>query len=182
MKVCDICGSSIDGEPIIAEIDGAILMLCKSCARKYVSSGHARVISGSITTQKSTPQTPTYRVFTKTTQRGTSIRFVKTSPGVSIKEAQKYEIVEDYAELIRSAREALGMSRDMLAKILGVKESVIRRIEEGQLMPDLELARKIERILKIKLIQESEDFEIPMKRKKPELTLGDIVEIREKKD
>ncbi len=81
--------------------------------------------------------------------------------------------------LIKTARESMGMSRDALARTVGVKESVLRRIESGQLIPDEQLARKLERVLGVKLLVPAEHVETPSKPSKYELTLGDVVEIRD---
>ncbi len=73
------------------------------------------------------------------------------------------------------------MSRDVLAKVIGVKESILRRIEDGQLIPDVELARKLEKALGISLLREAED--VSTETQKPvsrSLTLGDVVTLREK--
>ena len=100
----------------------------------------------------------------------------------------RYEVVEDYPRRIREARERLGFTRELLARLVGEKESVIRRIEEGTLEPTVELARKLEKVLKIKLLVPAsevvEDLELEYESERPELeelTLGDIVEIRERK-
>ncbi len=73
------------------------------------------------------------------------------------------------------------MSRDVLAKVIGVKESILRRIEDGQLIPDIELARKLEKALGISLLRESEDVGTETQRPvSKSLTLGDVVTLREK--
>ncbi len=43
---CDVCGAPIEGEPVIVEIDGAVLTLCQKCARKYTSVKGVKVIRG----------------------------------------------------------------------------------------------------------------------------------------
>lgn len=73
------------------------------------------------------------------------------------------------------------MGRDVLAKVIGVKESILKRIEDGQLIPDIELARKLEKALGISLLRETEDA--GTETQKPvgkALTLGDVVTLREK--
>lgn len=167
---CDICGNIITGEPIIVEVEGAVLALCSACASKYVSTKNVKVLSKPTTTK----QRPTVREHYA--QKNVTIRYQPLRKRASI---DRLEIVEDYADLVKTAREGLGLSRDALAKIIGVKESVVRRIEEGQLIPDLELARKLEKVLNITLIREKiEEPSITSTSSKHELTLGDIVEIR----
>ncbi|ADN49441.1 multiprotein bridging factor aMBF1 [Vulcanisaeta distributa] len=170
---CDVCGALIEGEPVIVEIDGAVLTLCQRCARKYTNVKGVKVIRGP--SQVQATQQPV-SVIKYESRRGVTYRVSK--PRVNV---DKYEVVENYAELIREARESLGMSRDVLAKVIGVKESILRRIEDGQLIPDVELARKLEKALGISLLREAED--VGYETQKPvskSLTLGDVVTLRER--
>lgn len=170
---CDVCGAPIDGEPVIVEIDGAVLTLCQRCARKYVGTKGVKVIRGPSQVSTGSQGITAVRYETR---RGTTYRVSK--PRINV---DKYEVVENYAELIREARESLGMSRDVLARVLGVKDSILKRIEDGQLIPDIELARKLEKVLGISLLRETENVgtmtEKPVNKS---LTLGDVVMIREK--
>ncbi|WP_054842073.1 multiprotein bridging factor aMBF1 [Vulcanisaeta distributa] len=172
---CDVCGAPIEGEPVIVEIDGAVLTLCQKCARKYTNvKGGVRVIKGP--SQVQATQQPI--TVTRYESRRGGITYRVSRPRVNV---DRYEVVENYAELIREARESLGMSRDVLAKVIGVKESILRRIEDGQLIPDVELARKLEKALGISLLRESED--VGAEAQKPvskSLTLGDVVTLRER--
>ena len=171
---CDVCGEPIEGEPVIVEIDGAVLTLCQRCARKYTGVKGVRVIRGPSQIQSTQPSMTVTRYESR---RGVTYRINR--PRVNV---DRYEVVENYAELIREARESLGMSRDVLAKVIGVKESILRRIEDGQLIPDIELARKLEKVLGISLLRESE--ETGVEAQKPvnkSLTLGDVVTLRERR-
>lgn len=171
---CDVCGEPIEGEPVIIEIDGAVLTLCQKCARKYIGVKGVRVIKGP--TQIQVPQQGVTAI-KQESKRGTVFRVKRTSVNVD-----KYEVVDNYAELIKEARESLGMSRDILAKVVGIKESVLKRIEDGQLTPDIELARKLEKVLGINLIKESEDVNVEIKTPTNKgLTIGDVITIRESK-
>lgn len=170
---CDVCGSPIEGEPIIVEIEGAVLTLCPKCGRKYINTKGVRVIRGPTQVQVGTQGVSVVKYESR---RGTTYRISR--PRVNV---DRYEVVENYAELIREARESLGMGRDVLAKVVGIKESVLKRIEDGQLIPDIELARKLEKVLGVSLLRESE--EVGMDVTKPidtTLTLGDVVTLRER--
>jgi putative transcription factor len=69
--------------------------------------------------------------------------------------ANKEEIiVEDYSQKIKQARERLRLRQDILAKTLGEKLSEIHAVESGRREPSIKLARKIERLLKIELVEE----------------------------
>ncbi|MBS3148541.1 TIGR00270 family protein [Candidatus Woesearchaeota archaeon] len=88
-------------------------------------------------------------------------------------------VVEDSAKLIREAREKNGMTQKDFALKLTEKESLIQKIENGSLKPSLELARKLEKILKIKLVEiEKEEQESYEKNKSGPLTIGDLIKIK----
>jgi len=96
-----------------------------------------------------------------------------------LKEEISYVIREDYNLVIKNARERNGMSQDMLAAIVGEKLSTIKKIESGKIKPTLDLAKKIEKALKINLIEIEKQEKVELKGKKDELTLGDILEFKE---
>ena len=72
-------------------------------------------------------------------------------------------VVSDYAQKIRKAREKMGLTQEEFAKKLAEKWSIMQKIESGQFKPSIEMARKLERILNIELIEQySEGGEIPL--------------------
>ncbi len=62
------------------------------------------------------------------------------------------EYVEDFGRIIREAREKMGLTQEDLAQQLNEKSTIIRKIEAGEFNPPIELMRKIEKLLKVKLI------------------------------
>ncbi|MEM2963097.1 MAG: multiprotein bridging factor aMBF1 [Candidatus Anstonellales archaeon] len=64
------------------------------------------------------------------------------------------EIVDDYAKRIREAREKMGLSVSVVAERINEKESFLKKIESGSALPPQKLARKLERELSIKLLEE----------------------------
>lgn len=167
VQYCDVCGAAIpDGQEYVLEIEGAVLTMCERCAKPYLTMRSVKVLKAP--TQPKQQQT--------TQQRPRQAAPARPAPR-RLRE-EELTVVENYAELIKAARESLGLSRDALAQMVGIKESVLRRIEAGQLMPDLETARRLERVLRIKLV-------VPMEAEgggetggPPSLTLGDILELR----
>jgi putative transcription factor len=89
-------------------------------------------------------------------------------------------LVSNYNVLIRQAREGMGLTQADLAKLIGEKESIVRRLESGRMSPTLELARKIEKVLKIKLYEKIHQEQEPPKPQGFQLTLGDVVVIKER--
>jgi len=185
---CDICGNVIRGEPIIAKIEGATLILCEECSRKYLVSSKQSLKSIKVQQEIKRERVQAMQTLSIRVQegaRGTTFRIITRRQESKIKiRPEKFEVVENYSEIVRQARERLGLAREDLARMVGVKESIIRRIEEGQLMPDVELARKLEQVLRVKLLVPAEsDLTPPLVQpssQRYELTLGDIVEIRRK--
>ncbi len=80
-------------------------------------------------------------------------------PLVKIKTVKKdgslEAVVDDYAGLIRKAREQAGFTQKELALKINEKESIIHKLETGQFMPSLKLARKIGNFLSIQLIKKT---------------------------
>ena len=76
----------------------------------------------------------------------------------------------------------MGLTRELLATMVGEKVSTIRRIETGTLEPTVTLAKKLEKILKIKLVEVYEEEEISSRKsysEEFEPTLGDLVEFKD---
>ncbi|MEM1574836.1 MAG: multiprotein-bridging factor 1 family protein [Nitrososphaerota archaeon] len=68
------------------------------------------------------------------------------------------ELIENYGEIIRNARIKMGLSQEELAKQISEKLTIIKKIEQGAFKPPIELARKLEKFLKIKIIEKVETF------------------------
>ncbi len=169
---CELCGRPIR-DPRKARrvmIEGAILIVCPQCYTKLVKQGK-------ITGEKK--QYTTYNIAFRQKTRRPSHK-MRRPPRRILEE--EFEIVPDYAERIRRARQKLGWSTKILAEKVGEKETVIKRIEAGRLKPSIELAQRLERILKIELLE-------PIIEETPSysgggedyFTIGDLIKIRGKK-
>lgn len=119
---------------------------------------------------------------------GKVIREVKPEPKVRfVKKEAKVEpepiqvIVPNYAELVRQAREKKGLKQKQLAKTISEKESLIHKLETGKYEPSIKIAEKLERFLKIKLIQELDDnIEVPAAKKSEGYTIGDLIKVKKR--
>ena len=90
-------------------------------------------------------------------------------------------VVDDFAEKIRIKREKLGLKQEDFAKKIGEKESVVHKLETGEFEPSLELAKKLEKVLNIKLIEEyEEEHKATTKATSIITTIGDLVKIRKR--
>ena len=159
MASCDMCGKST--ELVNARVEGAEMSLCAGCSKFGVilnmpRSGR-RANSNNTFSQKSYSPPP---------QRSEIIQ----------------TIVSDYAEKIRKAREKLGINQEAFAKKLSEKQSIMQKIEAGQFKPSITTARKLEKLLKINLVEQIEDGKIPLgderKRSSEGMTIADFIKKR----
>ena len=95
-----------------------------------------------------------------------------------VEQVERYEFVEDLGNVVRKAREARFLTREQLAEMVGEKVSTIRRIENNELKPSFELARKLEKVLKVKLLVEATDEvleRVVTRAQRRGLTIGDVL-------
>ncbi len=110
-------------------------------------------------------------------------KIVPAQPAVPKKSVAKPEIIEavvaNYADLVRQAREKLGLTQKEFASKITEKESVVHKIETSALEPSIPLARKLEKLLRITLIEEVEDKPVVLpKGKATALTIGDMLKFK----
>ena len=153
---CDMCGAS--GELYIALVEGSRLTVCTKCVR----FGKAL---------QKVPQ----KEMVHGKQKGKQIVEEVVVEHVVI-------IADDYADKIRNAREKAGLSQKDFAAKITEKISLVQHLETGKLKPSVDLARKLERLLHISLIEETDVKFEPGKNdtKKPGVgfTIGDMIRIR----
>jgi putative transcription factor len=91
------------------------------------------------------------------------------------------EIVEDYANRVKNARMEKGLSQKDLALQLMVRELLIKKIEKGELIPEEEVRKKLEKVLGIKLVDMLTTDAEKKTQAKITQTLGDLTVIRKAK-
>lgn len=90
-------------------------------------------------------------------------------------------VVGDFSKIIKEKRESLGLKQEDFAKKINEKVSLIHKIETDNFEPSLSLARKIEKFLRVKLIeQRSSDVGHIEKTKSEAFTLGDFVKVKKR--
>lgn len=155
--LCDVCG---DKEAIYnSEIEGTVIAACDACSKYGKTVSRIR-------------KDPPKKVLAKKAEKGV------------VEEEEILElIIPDYSSRIKSARERKGLKQEEFAKRIHEKESVVHHLESGKMQPSIPLARKIERFLGLKLVEEHKEAGLEKKSGKPSgsLTLGDIALVRKKK-
>ncbi len=131
-----------------AKIEGVVLHVCERCAK------YGKEIKAG---------------------RETGCRKIPVSEELPVRE----EIpVEDFGKEVKKLREKSKLSQEELAKEIGEKTSVIRRIEEGW-VPEEKVIRKLEKFFGVKLMERiSECRASTQSSKNQALTLGDVAEIK----
>ncbi|MEM1560214.1 MAG: multiprotein bridging factor aMBF1 [Ignisphaera sp.] len=174
-----MCGAPIEkGKEHHVSIEGSTLTVCNNCFSRIESRGGKKQQDTQQGTIKSKSagylqHSPMSRQVKQQPTRGA----VSTNPTRSTV-SQNMELVEDYAERIRRAREKLGWSQSILASRVKVSENIVKRIESGKLRPTLELARRLEEVLGIKLLMPSIEEELKQQKVQKYVTLGEIVNVK----
>ena len=111
-------------------------------------------------------------------------RVIKEEENKIVKQRTKEEIIEEirkgYGAIIKNAREKLGLKQEELARKINEKESLIHKLENELVEPSLKLAEKLEKFLKIKLIEIYSDENKYIKNNDEKLTIGDLLNVKPK--
>ncbi len=156
---CDMCGR--EQAALRASVEGSVLSVCEGCSR------FGKVI-GRVTTAAAARK--------------------KEEKTAAVVEEEAEFVVANCGQLLKQKREELGrkledgfMKLEEFAKMISVKESVLHKMETGGFQPGVEEAKRIGKLLQLKLTEKVEAVEsmVPEPRK-DQLTLGDMIKIRKK--
>lgn len=165
MPTCEICGRECSSTRQIT-IEGAQLYACSRCAA-LGEPVHNKKTSG-------------HGASAEIRRRPVHIpREVRRGPPRPPR--RELVPVENFTKLIRQAREQKGMAQKDVARALNERTSVITKVESGKMSPTITLARKLERLFKLVLLEEAETVEISPPPSQSSATLGDVVQIKRKK-
>jgi putative transcription factor len=155
---CEMCGAK--DQLFKTEIEGTEMNLCKNCSK-----------FGKVISAVKIPPKPKKSAQRKEEEK---IEIVQRTP-----QEITEELVENYSELISRKRQKLDLKQKELAIKMAEKESIIQKVEAGQFKPGIQLARKFERALGIKLIEEHvEDHKQSYRVKSEKMTIGDFMYIK----
>ncbi len=158
--ICELCGKEIE-DIYKVDIEGSELNVCRDCSR------FGKVIARKVMQSEKS----------KKEEAKQKKKITKPAEPEIVE-----KLVDNFSELIRKARGKSGMNQQDFSKRLSIKESMLHKIETGEFKPSIVLARKIEKILKIKLVEEMEEKEVHLlgKPDKTAFTIGDFIKIKEK--
>ena len=169
---CEMCGETIRGAPKLVRVEGAELQVCSKCEKYGTAVQQVR-------------QTNMY-----SPARGAVTKPASTAGGVPTQawhrrdmfDFMEGEVVEDYADRIKHARMEKGLSQKELAMQMKEKEHLIKKIENGDLIPEDDVRKKLEKVLGIRLVDAPAEAE-EGKKMQGSLTptLGDLTIIRKVK-
>ncbi len=147
---CIICGKNT-AKLLKARIEGSILEVCESCVNYGELIPEVNPVE--IEKRREIIDLPSYK-----------------EDGMFL--------IENYGKVIVETRGKKGLNREEFAQKIKEKESVIKRIENEEMMPDDALTDKIEKFLEIKL-RKPYEMKCPEKKnsKKAELTIGDVIKV-----
>jgi len=149
MSGCDICGKDL--ELFRVRIEGSLVNACENCSRFGYVISHAGVLERNET--------------------GTS----KTTKNKIEEEIVEFP-VENLGDLIENHRGKMNLSQKELALKLNEKESIIQKIENDQIIPDVKLINKLEKFFHVKLTEKNKIEKVKIKNEEAEaFTLADFI-------
>jgi putative transcription factor len=162
---CEVCGRKIRSLPVRAVIEGAKLTVCVECSKLGTVIYEEPAAASASTTSSTTKNFVHIPVIVRK----------PSAPNVQISQ----EIVDDYATVIRTAREKAGLSIEDLGKKVAERASLLKHIENGKVAPNNQLANRLEHVLKIKLMVPISDEKVQATPKNPSegMTLGDLIDM-----
>lgn len=136
--ICEICGKEVSTlVPVF--IEKSTLSVCPVCAkfgRNVEKPGIAP-----------TPVEITQRLQMRSQRQGFRDIFSEESTDA---------MAENYSSILKNARDKKGWSQEDIGKKVNEKKSVIAKIESGNMEPSIALARRLERVLGVKIVEKSE--------------------------
>jgi len=88
-------------------------------------------------------------------------------------------LVVDYSTMIKKKREQLDLKQEDFAKKINEKASILQKVESGHFKPSLKLAKKIQKFLKIQIIEKIENGKLDLGTSQSDsFTLGDFIKVR----
>lgn len=157
---CELCGVPIQGQSKTIQIEGAELCVCVRCAKHGTEVQQSR--------RKGAPQKKPGLAVPQAAQRRARDVF----------DLMEGELADDYADRIRVAREAKEWSTLDLAQAIKEREILVKKIEKGDLIPEDDVRKKLEKALNIRLLDSTEDNTSTGGPGRVTMTVGDVISFK----
>lgn len=164
---CEMCGAEAKGPLKRIKIEGAELSVCNACA-KYGTE-----------VQGTAPRTSAAQASRTSAYSGSAKPQVQRSRDLF--DRMGGDLVEDYADRIRDARMKLGMTQKDLALAMMERELLVKKLEKGELIPEDEVRKKLEKTLNISLLDEGLSEPTDLHHARMTTTMGDVIQIKKAK-
>jgi putative transcription factor len=152
MSRCDMCGK--ETELFLTDVEGTNLNVCGDCSK-----------FGKVTRKINATQS----IRTRRSQYG----------NIPEEEETTMVIITGFGNLIKNAREKLGLKQDDFARKINEKTSLVHNLESEHHEPSMRAAEKIEKFLNIKLIEEVKLEKSNLEHKKSgAMTIGDMIKLK----
>jgi putative transcription factor len=155
--MCELCGKETE-ESFKASIEGTEMNVCDACAKFGKVIARRAPAAKEMKPEKMRTATPSAPEMVES-------------------------IVPDFPKIVRDRREALSLNQEDFAKTLSIKESMLHKIETGDFTPSIALARKMEKVLRTKIVEvkeERQEHVIGRPGGNSPVTIGDFIKIRKK--
>ncbi len=148
---CELCGKQADLKEVLVE--GTRMRLCASCAH------YGKVLEAPARpARRSVPSVP--RSYSPEPARNNLVQ----------------ALVDDFSNRIKRRRESMGLKQEELAKRINIKASLLHSIESGKFKPSIELARVLEKALRVQLVEQQEQESASFQGTTSEgMTIGDLL-------
>ena len=153
MPTCDLCGKELE-KLLRAEIEGTELAVCDGCGKHGTILGEVKK----------------------------KIPLVVPKKKKIVLEEIEERVVSNFSDTMRKVREKKGWNQEEFAKFLNEKWSVIQKWESQSLTPEIDVARRLERVLGVDLVERVKEEKVVLKGvKSGEMTLADLITVRKRK-
>ncbi len=169
MPSCDLCGKENSlGNAIV---EGSMLCVCGDCAK------FGNIVNIDRPKEKPVRHNSGQSFNSKRMNKGKNTFF-------SNQDLDDVEtVVSDYSLRLKKARERKDLTQEKVAKAIAEKESVIHKMESGQMRPSIKLAKKLQQFFGINLLTKEveEEYERPLDIAEGDLTIGDLIKFKKRR-
>ncbi len=170
--ICEMCGNNVPATRACM-VEGTMLNLCPNCSKfgdSYKPSNRSDERSGY---SGGTNNAVIKERLERREKRMQTRDIYSANGGV--------ELITDYGEVVRKAREKKGLTAEEFAKSINEKKGTIVKIESQTLVPDDKLISKLEKALSIKLKEAMTDGgTVGGGQKSQGMTLGNFIKVEKK--